>query len=467
MIRGKTKIELYDVNKKIKQIVESENTFQKNVLGHQFPMNPWLKQNPFNNSEFNNSPIVAMVGGLLLFKEPIQVGKVYMPSGNVMVGNAANGIVNTGNPNELGSYNSAESSLGDTSFTQVFDFTTSQANGNIACACLTSKWGGYAGYGNTSLTAKTDRCDPDKYHENTNTQSIQLAENGKGYTFSVSEDVITVNKYRLISTVGSVFHGRSTATTHDVSGENDKITIYGTIVDLIPHYIGNNKFALMPVGLGTGGGVPINIATGQSFYWWEYNCANDTITRKSFVNPSSDTLQFYFWTNGGGAYKFIASAPIFFRDGNVALRNSSSTAILIFKTSNGELVYKTQVDRYIVANANSGIWIMGELTDGLYIAQSKTPMYGNNYYLIDTVNGTEKPINFCTNFGYYEYNVQLVPTDYDGQGLSRFLKGDATAKRDNYIAQNPFYLATINNLDSYVTKTASQTMKVTYTLSEE
>ena len=110
---------------------------------------------------------------------------------------------------------------------------------------------------------------------------------------------------------------------------------------------------------------------------------------------------------------------------------------------------------------------MGELTDGLYIAQSKTPQYGNNYYLIDTVKGTEKPINFCTNFGYYEYNVQLVPTDYDGQGLSRFLKGDATSKRNNYIAQNPFYLATINNLDSYVTKTANQTMKVTYTLTEE
>lgn len=462
MIHGKTKIELYDVKRNIKHIVKSENTFQKSVLAHQFPMNPWLKQNPFNNAEWANSPIVAMVGGLLLFKDPIQVGSVYAPAGNVMVGNASNGIVNTGNPNELGSYNSAESSFGETSFTQVFDFTTSQANGNIACACLTSKWGGYAGYGNASMTAKTDRCDVDKYHENINTQSIQMAENGKGYTFSVSEDVITVNKYRLISTIGSVFHGRSTATTHDVSGENEKITIYGTIAGVVPHYIGNNKFALMPIADGN---TSINISTGNNFYWWEYNCANDTITRKSFVNSSNDTITVAFSTFQGNPY--INSAPIFFRDGNVAIRNSSQTAILFFNTSTSELVYKTQVDRYIVANANSGIWSMGELTDGLYIAQSKTPQYGNNYYLIDTVKGTEKPINFCTNFGYYEYNVQLVPTDYDGQGLSRFLKGDATQKRNNYIAQNPFYLATINNLDSYVTKTANQTMKVTYTLTEE
>ena len=461
MIHGKTKIELYNPTTKIKQVVKSENTFQKSVLAHQFPMNPWLKQNPFNNTEWANNPIVAMVGGLLLFKDQIEVGSVYAPAGNVMVGNASNGIVNTGNPNELGSYNSAESSFGETSFTQVFDFTTSQANGNIACACLTSKWGGYAGYGNASMTAKTDLITPDRYHENTNTQSIQLAENGKGYTFSIDEDVITVNKYRLISTIGSVFHGGHTHTEHDVSGENDKITIYGTIVDLIPHYIGNNKFALMPIGTGTGYET-INIATGQSFYWWEYDCTNDTITRKSFVNPSSDTLSFVI-----GWRSDIYSAPIFFRDGNVALRNSSANAILIFKTSTGELVYKTQVDRYIYSNTDYGMWNMGELTDGLYIAQTKTPEYLNNYYLIDTVKGTEKPINLCTNFNVYQGQVHLVPTDYDGQGLSRFLKGDVAAKRNNYIAQNPFYLATINNLDSYVTKTANQTMKVTYTLTEE
>ena len=459
MIHGKTKIELYNPNTKIKQIVKSENTFQKSVLAHQFPMNPWLKQNPFNNGEWANSPIVAMVGGLLLFKEPIQVGSVYMPAGNVMVGNASNGIVNTGNPNELGSYNEAESSFGDTSFTQVFDFTTSQANGNIACACLTSKWGGYAGYGNTSMTAKTDRCDVDKYHENKTVQDIQLAENGKGYTFSISSDVITVNKYRLISTVGSIFHGRSTHTEHDVSGENDKITAYGTLIKLVAHYIGNNKFALMPVGETIGMGITISIATGQSFYWWEYDCTNDTITRKSFVNPSSDTLAFVLQGND------IVKAPIFFRDGNMAIINSSGDAILIFKTSNGELIYKTQVDRYIYNSY--GLWNMGELTNGLYIAQTKSPLYGNNYYLIDTVKGTEKPINFCTNFGYYEYNVQLVPTDFDGQGLSRFLKGNCKSKRPNYVAQNPLYLATINNLDSYVTKTANQTMKVTYTLTEE
>ena len=447
MIHGKTKIELYDVNKKIKQIVKSENTFQKNILAHQFPMNPWLRQNPFNNGEWANSPIVAMVGGLLLFKEPIQVGSVYMPAGNVMVGNASNGIVNTGNPNELGSYNENESSLGDTSFTQVFDFTTSQANGNIACACLTSKWGGYAGYGNSSMTGKSTRRRPDIYHENTY-EKVQMAENGRGYSFSLADNVITVNEYRLMSTVGTIFSGNHTSTTHDVTD----IPISGAsgIFGLAWHYVGNNKFAIIPVCQS------YNVFTGNSFYWWEYDCANDTITRKSFVNSSSDTI-----IMRGSTYSDV-SVPIFFRDGNMCIINSTNTALLFFDTSNGALVYKTTSSRYFAWAFANKRYSVGMISPNLYLAQ--TTEY--NYYMIDIVKGTEKPTNWNLIFDATQDNRELIMTDFDGQGLARFIL-NAGNKNSSYIAQNPMYLATINNLDSYVTKTANQTMKVTYTLTEE
>ena len=447
MIHGKTKIELYNPNTKIKQIVKSENTFQKSVLAHQFPMMPCLRENPFNNAEWANSPIVAMVGGLLLFKEPIQVGSVYMPAGNVMVGNASNGIVNTGNPNELGSYNEAESSFGDTSFTQVFDFTTAQANGNIACACLTSKWGGYAGYGNSSMTGKSETKRPDIYHE-TNYEKVQMAENGRGYSFSLADNVITVNEYRLMSTVGTIFTGNHTSTTHDVS----EIPILGAsgIMGLAWHYVGNNKFAIIPVCQS------YNVSTGNSFYWWEYDCANDTITRKSFVNSSSDTIIAKASSMGD------ASCPIFFKDGNMCIINSTNTALLFFDTSNGALVYKTTSSRYFASSFANKKYSVGMISNGLYLAQ--TTEY--NYYIIDVVKGTEKPTNWNLTFDATQANRELFMTDFDGQGLARFIL-NAGNKNSSYIAQNPMYLATINNLDSYVTKTANQTMKVTYTLTEE
>ena len=447
MIHGKTKIELYNPNTKIKQIVKSENTFQKSVLAHQFPMNPWLRQNPFNNSEWANSPIVAMVGGLLLFKEPIQVGSVYMPAGNVMVGNASNGIVNIGNPNELGSYNEAESSFGDTAFTQVFDFTTSQANGNIACACLTSKWGGYAGYGNSSMTGKNTRLRPGIYHENTSAK-VQMAENGRGYSFGLSDNVITVNKYRLMSTVGNIFTGNYTSTTHDVT--DIPITGASGIMGLAWHYVGNNKFAIIPVCQS------YNVSTGNSFYWWEYDCTTDTIIRKSFVNSASDTISIT------ASNYYDSSVPIFFRDGNMCIKNSQQDALLFFNTSNGALLYKTTSNRYMPRGPAYAKYNVGMITNGLYIAQTVNA----NYYIIDVVKGTEKPSNWHLTFDGTQDTRVLCPTDYDGQGLARFIL-DWAHKNNSYIAQNPMYLATINNLDSYVTKTASQTMKVTYTLTEE
>lgn len=448
MIHGKTKIELYNPNTKIKQIVKSENTFQKSVLAHQFPMIPYLRQNPFNNGEWANSPIVAMVGGLLLFKDPIQVGSVYMPAGNVMVGNASNGIVNTGNPNELGSYNEAESSLGDTSFTQVFDFTTAQANGNIACACLTSKWGGYAGYGNSSLTGKNTTRRPDIYHESTNAKT-QMAENGRGYSFSYSNGIITVNEYRLMSTVGTIFTGNYTSTTHDVS----EIPISGAsgILGLAWYYVGNNKFAIIPVCQS------YNVSTGNSFYWWEYDCATDTITRKSFVNSASDTISIT-----ASSY-YDSSVPIFFRDGNICIKNSQQNALLFFNTTSGVLLYKTPSDRYLTPGNVHKRYSVGMLTQNLYIAQTTT---NHNYYIIDVVKGTEKPTNWYLHFDSSQSTRELVMTDFDGQGLARFIS-NAGNKNSSYIAPNPMYLATINNLDSYVTKTANQTMKVTYTLTEE
>ena len=92
----------------------------------------------------------ASADSLLLLKDSETVGNKFMSLGNVMVGNGSYGVSNSGNPSELGSYNSQESSESGTEIVQVYDFATSQANGEISCVCLTSRVGGYIGYGNRS-----------------------------------------------------------------------------------------------------------------------------------------------------------------------------------------------------------------------------------------------------------------------------------------------------------------------------
>ena len=83
------------------------------------------------------------------------------------------------------------------------------------------------------------------------------------------------------------------------------------------------------------------------------------------------------------------------------------------------------------------------LTQNLYIAQTSN----YNYYIIDVVKGTEKPTNWYLTFDGTVASRELIMTDFDGQGLARFILS-AGNKNSSYIAQNPMYLATINNQPS-------------------
>lgn len=445
IIHGVTEIVLKNVKTGLVEKIVSENTFQSAVLAKQFPSNPWLRQNPYNNDAWANNPLVEMAGGLLLFRDAIQIGSYYPNAGNIMVGNGANGITNSEEPTELGSYNSIESSIGQTSITQVFDFPTSHGNGTIGCVCLTSKACGYGGFGNRSGNYRSSAWLPNRYHQNTSNMTPKMAENGKGYYFSISGSTMTVRKYRLISHIGSVFEGKYTETTHDMS--ELEISGYSYVNgECSAYYIGNNKFVVEPIG-------SYSVSAGNNFYYWEYDCANDTFTKKSFNNSSAETIKIINANTG-------KNTAMFFKDGNVAIMNDDSNAILFFKVSNSEYLYKSSAKLINTSSYYSGdYWFeLGAITDGLYIGKVQRGHVGEgNYLIIDVTNETEYPTNY--------FGAGTMPVDFNGDGLSVFYnsQGNPTS---SYIAPNPMYLLTINNLQSPVTKTAAQTMKVTYTLTE-
>lgn len=90
------------------------------------------------------------VGGILLYEDALEEdpAKYYAPMDNLLVGYSSNDV-NTTENTRRGSMNQTESGpLEDgTGYRFVFDFTTSQANGTIASLGLTSMRGGKAGYG--------------------------------------------------------------------------------------------------------------------------------------------------------------------------------------------------------------------------------------------------------------------------------------------------------------------------------
>ena len=157
-IHGETEIVLKNVKTGLVERIRSENTFQGQFIA-KYLRNVTGQTLNVSNEQSNDQTLWPLwknvVGGLFLFRDQIEEGTQYMPAGNVMIGAGIHGFTHSGSPTEWGSFNATESSAGLSGITQVYDFTTDQANGEIGCVCLTSKQGARIGYGQNGETYMT------------------------------------------------------------------------------------------------------------------------------------------------------------------------------------------------------------------------------------------------------------------------------------------------------------------------
>ena len=152
-VKGKTIFELTDVNTGKVEKYEDNNMVTNALQEFLDPCGSWGIY-PFAKDDVRNTVVrKTLTGGIFLFNSALKedVANTYADASVKMVGNGALGISNATTVTELGSYNSEESGVqADGSIKYVYDFLTSQANGTIQSVCLTSKVGGYMGYGNES-----------------------------------------------------------------------------------------------------------------------------------------------------------------------------------------------------------------------------------------------------------------------------------------------------------------------------
>ena len=161
MIKGHMTIELADG--KTGKVVEKheDDNLVTNGVKHYFKNMGLFNPTPFylmggQIAQDNLQDLaIPLFGGLLLF-DTAQVENaehIFVSGGTKMTGNGINGYTSNDTVTEFGSYNSEESGWqSDGSFKQVWDFTTTQANGTIACACLVPK--NYGAYGEGNSTSK-------------------------------------------------------------------------------------------------------------------------------------------------------------------------------------------------------------------------------------------------------------------------------------------------------------------------
>ena len=154
MLKGESIIELTDVRTGEKEIYKDHNLVTNALSDVINCASAWMFDRVYNVAQYMYPIYEKLLGGVVLFPEQLEENpaKYWAPYNLDPVGFASN-VVNTGTDKRRGSFNVNESEpvLNDAGrmigYKYVWDFSTSQGNGQIASVCLTHPQAGYNWYG--------------------------------------------------------------------------------------------------------------------------------------------------------------------------------------------------------------------------------------------------------------------------------------------------------------------------------
>ncbi|MDD2979994.1 MAG: hypothetical protein PHN80_08485 [Hespellia sp.] len=468
MIKGKMKIEVTDVHTGETQTVLEHNMVTNAlreifkplglVKSPNYAMNSWA---PYYQK---------LLGGILLFDTNIEenADNLYPPASAKMIGCAAYGLQNNTTGTARGGYNQTESELNlqNHYMKYVYDFATSQANGTIACVCLTHLNGGFGSYGSEDavftssypLGVRVD--DGQLQYVYTNYTGATTGDKYSGMTVGKTECLFAIDRERDIlyyfcidnSTTIRIIKRRAYLQSVSVleNPYNQKALIeeedatLGT--EVATNYIAYNfDTADNALYVFTSGAYYIKpgetfMVTKLDFNTWavqQYSMVNTTD-----LNIATNGMRFAF-AHHGFVYLKNYSSPYDvykFEIDNAAnvtkLKNTGATTIpgVPQMGINGRIYYEN-------SNSNSNsydMYVANESTNELLRSETSRIYNSNNYYCYTPV--LNEPMLFYCSMG-------------------------SSSTAGFFVMAN--YLATINNLSEPVTKTADKTMKITYIIQEQ
>lgn len=430
-LKGHTLIELKNVVTGEIERIEDDNMFTS-ALNEIYNKPPFWLVNPtirnINVDTITNqfTPVAGTsLGGLLLFPQTIDedTNNIFAPASNKPTGIASfDGY--GGSDSRRGSFNEIESGQITGGYRFVWDFLTSQANGPIACASLTSKLGG-ASYFEGGTDIIKDYSSEDRYPNGAyraidiGFYSNIIGTDNRGIYLTKSDglDVFRLNnpEHKL-----NLFY-------NSIAGE-----VVGTAER--PCY----------VQLGTIERNGTKAIVGNEL-WVIVNSGN--ASGNATVNIDKYNLDTFAKTTN----TYTIAAPLH--------RSASYWHTCVVKN----YLYLLGYDNVSVFKINMNNVADVEKIESVFEASpsSETSSFG----FIPFNNGIlcQKAIIHEDNT-FDRFNLACVPISVNGTWLV-----NANVSRNYlYIGATVItpYLATINNLDQQFIKTAQQTMKVTYTVTE-
>ncbi len=466
MIKGKTKIELTNVHTGELEVIEEENMVT-NALQYIFNPLGYIKAGAtMYGSTFVNY-YATLTGGLLLLDKTVteDADNIFLDTSVGVTGCAVFDKQNTSDQTLRGSYNATETEIDVVNRTikYVYDFDTAEANGTIACVALTHANGGFS---NRGCEVEPVR-DEYPYFMSLGSGSIRLSSSSVGlsaydrtlgyttyganykwiflvdatkdmvYYFSIdSTTSITIRGYRANINTVSLFDNPSTGRTLLF----EKTLVFSTAIS--QQYFSYN-YDEESEKLYIVSGANTNISNGGAFTITEIDVANDyAVKQYSMTNQTGVTLRMFYARDNTMCY-----------DGYIYLMPYSGT-YNIYRQEIGNAANVQKID-----TAVRQCWPIFAKDKRIYFLNptSYTPSWA--LYIVETDSFTLKYPE--AKYLYDSTGRQFVPVK--GVPMTYFM---ANGTSDGVFGMRTDYLATINNLDSPVVKTADKTMKVTYTLSE-
>lgn len=440
-MKGKTEIILTDVYTGEQKKVLEQN-MMTNALNDIFLQEGYMKEASEMYGDKFQPVYQKLLGGILLFDKALEenAANYFAPAGTDLTACGVYGVKNTTSDTLRGDYNRDESYLDTQAKTMkyVYDFSTSKGNGTIASVCLTSANGGYSSYGasgnldvgqrqpffiNTSSTRT--------YTSYTNEQAIVIDyKNDVVYTFVPNiqnNNVVSVTirkRHAHMKTLPVVYSARSAGRILET-----KDVALGSIGSVYSwNYDASENILYFISGYGNYS----SVGNGKPFYISVISLNTFTVDNMSVINRTGSSVYstycavhkgYLFASYGGTNYKI-----------NIANDNDTqkiaSAESLSLDFSKLFLIN----DRPFTLNANGS----------------------GSYYTLHALNLSECVIK---NTQTYASNDRYVPVIGSNIAFAILPNNGGFAIPCNY-------LATINNLSTPITKTAAQTMKVIYTISE-
>lgn len=433
MLKGHAKIELTDVETGKIQVYEEDNLFT-NIIDELVNNNAFALSAVTGDLSGYLPLATRALGGVLLFKEVIEEDPQVMFPPVAPIAYAGDST-DAGTDIRMGTYNKTESKQLTNGYQHIWDFTTSQGNGTIACIGLThfSVGNGFPGSMYHSLYSNRNSATDTRWFRDfvcMNKYALFFV------GFDAESEHIQVRKLNsIVNTLKSV-NARllSPYMNYDkvegvvIESESDKnIVKNGGII-----------FEVRPNGHCIGYAHQGN-SSGDAYI---YTCDIDvnTLTHKEGHFSISGVQLPSFGTGASKAaairdhYLYCYKYGDYTKILKINLSNTADiTEITVASHSDTSLGYD-EVTGYIIVGNQQIIFP----NDEVFLARSK----------------------------FYDYSAHNTVVREGAKELIRRRSYSSSPDNHQAVVFNRSYLATINNLTTPVVKTAAQTMKITYTITD-